>query len=195
MNLIILIIGGIKLLSGSIRHGVISIPFENSSNYFIKSLRLLNPFYSNFKDKREGQRLATLIESQGPVFIKFGQLLSTRTDILDIEVAKDLQILTDQCKNFDVKVAREIIKKELGGDIEEFYDDFNDNPIAAASLAQVHTAKIKNTDKDVVIKVLRPGIKKSVSRNVRLLKSAASVFNILYKDSDCLLYTSDAADE
>mgnify|MGYP001184324657 FL=1 len=186
MNLIILIIGGIKLLSGSIRHGVISIPFENSSNYFIKSLRLLNPFYSNFKDKREGQRLATLIESQGPVFIKFGQLLSTRTDILDIEVAKDLQILTDQCKNFDVKVAREIIKKELGGDIEEFYDDFNDNPIAAASLAQVHTAKIKNTDKDVVIKVLRPGIKKSVSRNVRLLKSAASVFNILYKDSDRL---------
>jgi ubiquinone biosynthesis protein len=96
MNFITFLIGGIKLFSGSIRYGVISIPFENSSNYFINSLRLLNPFYASFKNQREGQRLALLIESQGPVFIKFGQLLSTRTDILDIEVAKDLQILTDQ---------------------------------------------------------------------------------------------------
>ena len=186
MNFITLLIGGIKLLSGSIRHGVVSIPFENSSNYFINSLRLLNPFYASFKNRREGQRLALLIESQGPVFIKFGQLLSTRTDILDIEVAKDLQILTDKCKNFDVKVARKIIEKELGGKIDEFYDDFDNKPIAAASLAQVHTAKIKNTDKEVVIKILRPDIRKKVARNVRLLKGAASLFNILYKDSDRL---------
>ena len=186
MNFITLLIGGIKLLSGSIRHGVISIPFENSSNYFINSLRLLNPFYASFKNRREGQRLALLIESQGPVFTKFGQLLSTRTAILDIEVAKDLQILTDQCKNFDVKVARKIIEKELGGKIDEFYDDFDNRPIAAASLAQVHTAKIKNTDKEVVIKILRPDIRKKVARNVRLLKGASSLFNILYKDSDRL---------
>ena len=74
MNFITFLIGGIKLFSGSIRYGVISIPFENSSSYFINSLRLLNPFYASFKNQREGQRLALLIESQGPVFIKFGQL-------------------------------------------------------------------------------------------------------------------------
>jgi ubiquinone biosynthesis protein len=183
MNFLTLIIGSLKLVSGSIRHGVFSIPFENSSNVLIRSLSFVNPFYYFFKDLREGERLAALIESQGPVFIKFGQLLSTRTDILDAEVAKDLQVLTDQCKNFDNKIARKIIEKELGSKIEDVFDDFDEDPIAAASLAQVHTARIKNTDKDVVIKVLRPGIRKKVERNVRLLKGAAAVFNFFYKDS------------
>ena len=79
MNFLTLIIGSLKLVSGSIRHGVFSIPFENSSNVLIRSLSFVNPFYYFFKDLREGERLAALIESQGPVFIKFGQLLSTRT--------------------------------------------------------------------------------------------------------------------
>ena len=186
MNFITLIFGSIHLLFGAIKHGVLSIPFENSSNVLINFLKYLNPFYLSFVDKREGQRLVSLIESQGPVFIKFGQLLSTRTDILDANVAKDLQVLTDQCKSFDSKKAREIVENELGQNLEHFFDDFSSEPIAAASLAQVHTAKIKNTNKEVVIKILRPDIKKKVKSNVRLLKGAASLFELLYKDSDRL---------
>ena len=183
MNFITLIFGSFGLLFSSARYGLLSIPLENSSNPLLNALKYLNPFYFKFHNLREGQRLVALIESQGPVFIKFGQLLSTRTDILDVAVAKDLQILTDQCKNFDSQIAKKLIEKELGGNLNDLFDDFADEPIAAASLAQVHTAKIKNSNKEVVIKILRPGIKKSVKRNVRLLKGAASVFEVIYKDS------------
>ncbi len=183
MNLIVLIFGSIKLLLSAYRFGILSIPFESSSNAFLNFLRFFNPFYPLYRNLRGGQRLAAMFESQGPVFINFGQLLSTRTDILDIEVAKDLQVLTDKCKHFDSKLAKRIIEKELGGSIEELFDNFNEDPIAAASLAQVHTANLKDAKTEVVIKVLRPGIRKKVERNVRLLKGAASLFSIFYKDS------------
>ena len=125
MNFITLIFGSISLLFSSARYGLLSIPLENSSNPLLNALKYLNPFYFKFYNLREGQRLVALIESQGPVFIKFGQLLSTRTDILDVAVAKDLQILTDQCKNFDSQIAKKLIEKELGDNLNHLFDDLS----------------------------------------------------------------------
>ena len=132
--------------------------------------------------KPNGEKLASFLESLGPIFTKFGQLLSTRTDVLDFETAKQLESLTDNCKPFEVSKFKEIVESELGDSITNIFHSFDENPLAAASLAQVHSAKLKNGD-EVVIKVLRPGIEKRVKKNLRLLKSAAKIFSYLYKDS------------
>ena len=132
--------------------------------------------------KPNGKKLAIYLESLGPIFTKFGQLLSTRTDILDFKTAKELESLTDSCKPFKVSVFKQIVEKELGDRIENIFDSFDEKPLAAASLAQVHTAKLKN-GAEVVIKVLRPNIRRKVKKNLRLLKASAKVFSYLYKDS------------
>ena len=129
-----------------------------------------------------GKKLAKYLESLGPIFTKFGQLLSTRTDILDFQTAKELESLTDSCKPFDVSKFKKIVESELGNSIENIFDTFEETPLAAASLAQVHAAKLKNGN-EVVIKVLRPNIEKSVKKNLRLLKASARIFSYIYKDS------------
>ena len=129
-----------------------------------------------------GKKLANYLESLGPIFTKFGQLLSTRTDVLDYKTAKELESLTDNCKPFNVSIFKKIVESELGDSIENIFLSFDDKPLAAASLAQVHSAVLKN-GKEVVIKVLRPNIEKNVKKNLRLLKAAARIFSYLYKDS------------
>ena len=129
-----------------------------------------------------GKKLSSYLESLGPIFTKFGQLLSTRTDVLDYETAKELESLTDSCKPFNVSQLKKIIEKELNDKIENIFEYFDDEPLAAASLAQVHSARLK-TGQDVVIKVLRPNIERKVKKNLRLLKSAAKIFSYVYKES------------
>src|SRR6056300_1031559 len=157
MNFLIIILQSLKMLTLGIRFNI-----------------FMNP---------NGEKAAKYLESLGPIFIKFGQLLSTRTDILDISTAKELQSLTDSCKPFSVKELKKIVEKELGNSINELFDDFNEVPMAAASLAQVHSAKLKD-GKKIVVKVLRPNIEKEVKKNLRLLKSAAKVCTYLYSESD-----------
>ena len=132
--------------------------------------------------KPNGKKLAKYLESLGPIFTKFGQLLSTRTDILDFQTAKELESLTDSCKPFAVSKFKKIVESELGDSIENIFDTFEETPLAAASLAQVHSAKLKNGN-EVVVKVLRPNIEKNVKKNLRLLKAAARIFSYIYKDS------------
>ena len=132
--------------------------------------------------KPDGKKLAVYLESLGPIFTKFGQLLSTRTDILDFDTAKELESLTDSCKPFDVITFKKIVESELGDSIDNIFNSFDETPLAAASLAQVHSAKLKNGN-EVVIKVLRPNIEKSVKKNLRLLKAAARIFSYIYKES------------
>ena len=132
--------------------------------------------------KPDGKKLAAYLESLGPIFTKFGQLLSTRTDILDFDTAKELESLTDSCKPFDVITFKKIVESELGDSIDNIFDSFDETPLAAASLAQVHSAKLKNGN-EVVIKVLRPNIERNVKKNLRLLKAAARIFSYIYKES------------
>ena len=101
---------------------------------------------------------------------------------MDYKTAKELESLTDSCKPFNVSIFKKIVESELGDSIENIFRSFDDKPLAAASLAQVHSAVLKNGE-EVVIKVLRPNIEKNVKKNLRLLKAAARIFSYLYKDS------------
>ena len=112
-------------------------------------------------NKDEGERLSHSLESMGTTFIKLGQFLSTRPDIIGEELSKKLESLQDRLPPFSLIQAKEIIKKDLGEDTFNSIIDLS-VPIAAASIAQVHKAKINDngTIKDVAIKILRPDIKK-----------------------------------
>src|SRR5882757_1945281 len=117
--------------------------------------------------RRPGERLAAALQEMGPSFIKLGQALSTRADLLSEEVAADLARLQDHLPAFPGALARRTIELELGRPVEAIYASFDDVPIAAASIAQVHFAT--TTDgRDVAVKVLRPGIEQAFARDLDL---------------------------
>ena len=130
-------------------------------------------------DQPIGVRLRTALEQLGPVFIKFGQALSTRPDILPPEIAAELRKLQDKVPPFDGAEARAIVERNLGQPIGKIFDTFDDRPLASASIAQVHAARLKGVDgqpgMDVVVKVRRPGIAKQVERDVALLHTVAGL--------------------
>lgn len=126
-----------------------------------------------------GFRLRHALEELGPVFIKFGQTLSTRPDLIPADIAAELSLLQDAVTPFSGKVAREIVEGELQRPIQEVFAEFDDEPLASASVAQVHAARLWGSDDqpgmDVVVKVLRPDIHIRVARDVALLQSLASL--------------------
>lgn len=128
------------------------------------------------KSESEGRRLRLALEALGPVYIKFGQMLSTRRDLLTDDIATELSKLQDNVPPFDSDVAENLIKESLGlSDLSELFSDFAAKPLASASIAQVHTATLKRDNKKVVIKVLRPNIRETIEADVDLLTSIAGV--------------------
>ena len=186
MNIFLTVLDCIKILLQAFRHGIVNIPVENSNSAAIRVIGVLNPFFLVNRKIPHGLRIRNFLESLGPMFIKFGQLLSTRTDVVSIEITTHLKGLTDQCNPFSTQLARETIEKSLKIKIDDVFEEFQDTPLAAASLAQVHKAKLKSTSENVVIKVLRPNIHKQVQRNVRLMKAGGFLVNLFYRESDRL---------
>ncbi len=133
-------------------------------------------------DKDEGERLSISLESMGTTFIKLGQFLATRPDIIGDQLSKKLENLQDRLPPFSLNEAKEIIKNDLG---EESYNSIIDlsKPIAAASIAQVHKAKINDdgTIKDVAIKILRPNIKKIFNEEIDAMMLFAFLVESLIK--------------
>jgi ubiquinone biosynthesis protein len=117
------------------------------------------------KGKRPGQRLAEAMEALGPSFIKLGQSLATRPDLLGEEVATDLSALQDKLPPFPSEQARAIVEAQLEAPIRSLYASFEDKPVAAASIAQVHFA-VTTEGEDVAVKVLRPGIEMAFKRDL-----------------------------
>lgn len=120
-------------------------------------------------DDRPGRRLAAAFEAIGPAFIKLGQMLATRADLLGDEVAGDLAMLQDKLPPFPANEARALIETEFGCPIVSLFRAFDDVPIAAASIAQVHFATTSEGD-EVAVKVLRPGIAAAFARDLDLLR-------------------------
>lgn len=135
------------------------------------------------KDKAVAVRCRLAIESLGPVFIKFGQMLSTRRDLLPPDFANELALLQDQVVPFDGEKAQKLIIEAIGEDIfNEFFLEFNKEPLASASIAQVHTAKLKLADgsnnyniTNIVIKVLRPDIEKVIAADLKVMSLFAGI--------------------
>ena len=116
---------------------------------------------------RPGQRLAAALSDLGPSFVKFGQALSTRADLVGADLADDLGELRDRLPPFSANEARATIAAELGKPLEELFTDFSDTPRAAASIAQVHDA-VSSDGQEVAVKVLRPGIEAAFRRDIDL---------------------------
>jgi len=131
------------------------------------------------RDKAPGTRLRLALESLGPVWIKLGQMLSTRRDLLPADIANELAMLQDKVKAFPGEQAQQLIEQALGvRDIAEVFADFSVQPLASASIAQVHTATLKSgpdAGTAVVIKVIRPDIRAAIDADLRLMETLARV--------------------
>ena len=149
----------------------------------ISFLLFISPWRLYSSKKEPGERLRLALEELGPIFIKFGQLLSTRPDVVAREIAKSLKTLQDDLPHFSDKEAIGIIERELGSNISSNFKDFNPSPLAAASIAQVYSAELKSNQKKVVIKVVRPGIKKTIQRDISLMKRIAAFSEKRFEDA------------
>jgi ubiquinone biosynthesis protein len=118
-------------------------------------------------DLRRGERLVLVLQELGPSFIKFGQTWSTRADLVGDDMARDLGTLRDRLPPFESAKARATVEEELGAPLDQIFASFDDQPVAAASIAQVHFAVTPEGD-DVAVKVLRPGIEEAFRRDLEL---------------------------
>lgn len=135
----------------------------------LKLFFLLAPWHLFPKPKLDrGDRLRLALEELGPVFVKFGQILSTRRDLLPDDMAASLKDLQDRVPPFPGDAARNIIETSLGAPVSELFREFSVTPMASASVAQVHTATLLN-GQEVVVKVLRPGIEKVIRQDLSLM--------------------------
>jgi ubiquinone biosynthesis protein len=123
---------------------------------------------------RPGQRLARAFVALGPAFIKLGQMLSTRADLVGETIAADLSELQDRLQPFPTDEARRIVADELGQPVEALFSDFADHPVSAASIAQVHFA-LTPDGREVAVKVLRPGIEAAFARDLDLMFWVAGI--------------------
>ncbi|MGL4859827.1 MAG: ubiquinone biosynthesis regulatory protein kinase UbiB [Enterobacteriaceae bacterium] len=130
--------------------------------------RVLFWLRNRYPQKSLGERLRLAFQELGPVWVKFGQMLSTRRDLFPAEIAYQLALLQDQVAPFDGRLARQQIEAALGGPLEEWFDDFDIEALASASIAQVHTAFLKD-GREVVLKVIRPDIRPVIHADIRLM--------------------------
>ena len=121
-----------------------------------------------------GERLRLALEELGPIFVKFGQALSTRRDLLPVDIADELAKLQDRVPPFPGDIAAAMIEKTLGQPLAEIFGSFELLPLAAASIAQVHAATLKNGD-EVVVKVLRPGMREVIDLDLEVLDALAKL--------------------
>jgi ubiquinone biosynthesis protein len=142
--------------------------------------RLL-PRFARGPDPGRGERLRRALETLGPIFVKFGQVLSTRRDLLPLDVADELARLQDRVAPFDVDLARAEVERGIGRPLEEVFAEFSREPVASASIAQVHLARLKDGP-EAAVKVLRPGVERAVARDVALLETAAWLMERLWAE-------------
>lgn len=130
-----------------------------------------------------GARLRLALQELGPIFVKFGQILSTRRDLMPPDIATELALLQDRVKPFDGETARGIVEQALGRDIADAFEHFDTTPLASASIAQVHAARLHD-GREVVVKVLRPEIEKQIAGDIALLTSVATLVERTHPNAD-----------
>jgi len=163
----------LRIVRVLVRHGL---------DEFVLTLHLFRPYRFLlflfpgywFRDRNvpRGQRLREALEELGPVFVKFGQAVSTRPDLIPADIAVELTRLQDDVLPFPGDEAREIIERALDAPLSEHFASFDIQPLASASVAQVHGATLQDST-EVVVKVLRPGIEKVIEQDLQLLYQLA----------------------
>jgi ubiquinone biosynthesis protein len=125
-------------------------------------------WFERRKGGPRGERIRLALEELGPIWVKFGQALSTRRDLLPTEIADELAKLQDRVPPFPGAEARAIVERAYGKPVAEVFESFDETPLAAASIAQVHTARLRSGE-DVVIKVVRPGVRARIERDLEVM--------------------------
>lgn len=140
----------------------------------VRFLSYFNPWnwFNKNKQKTRGESIRVILEELGPIFIKFGQILSTRYDLLPEDIIAELEKLQDQVPPFPAVEVQQILQQVYGARFNEIFAEFSTIPLASASIAQVHAAVLHN-GKKVVVKIRRPQIEKTIQRDIGLLYMAA----------------------
>ena len=128
-----------------------------------------------------GERVRLALETLGPIFIKFGQILSTRRDLLPDDMADSLKQLQDNVQAFSGEHAKALIEQGLNKKVEQVFASFSIEPLATASIAQVHAAQLHN-GKEVIVKVIRPGIEKTINKDIQLMMLMATWLERFWAD-------------
>ncbi len=132
-------------------------------------LGLINPFnWFRSNELSQAERLRLCIEELGPIFIKFGQMMSTRRDLFGDEIVDELAKLLDRVPPFPLNQARDIVEQQLGMPIDQAFKHFDDNQLASASIAQVYAAQLHD-GQQVIVKIVRPGIEAQIRKDIEVL--------------------------
>ncbi|SDY00740.1 2-octaprenylphenol hydroxylase [Collimonas sp. OK242] len=170
----------LKIVRVAVRYGLDDIAMSGFDTPRISKLIDTLIFWRDISAPR-GERLRKALEELGPIFVKFGQVLSTRRDLLPGDMVDELSRLQDRVPPFSSDLAIAQIEKSLKAHPDDLFASFEREPVASASIAQVHFATLKN-GKEVAVKVLRPGMKKSIDEDVALMHIAAGLVEKLWAD-------------
>ena len=156
-----------------VRHGLDDLI---SKTHFLRPLRFFFYLFPRSSDYSEplGKRIRLALQELGPIFVKFGQAVSTRRDLLPPDIADELAMLQDRVPPFPAEQAIEIMEKAYGKSVHEVFARFDKEPFAAASIAQVHTAALQDGT-EVIVKVLRPGVRQLIERDLDVLYAIAAL--------------------
>ncbi|MDX1506703.1 MAG: ubiquinone biosynthesis regulatory protein kinase UbiB [Woeseiaceae bacterium] len=167
-----------------VRYGLDDIIKET---HLLRPLRFLFVFVPRRRgsDAPLGERIRLALEELGPIFVKFGQAISTRRDLLPRDIADELAKLQDAVPPFPASEAVKIIEDAYGQPVDEVFERFDREPLAAASIAQVHTARLA-TGAEVIVKVLRPGVEQQIDRDLEVLRWIAGLAKKYWQHGDRL---------
>lgn len=163
-----------KIINTLVKHGFGQLIHDLG----IEEITRFLPFHARRREKKDlkglskAVRFRMVLEELGPTFIKFGQLLSTRADIIPADYINELKRLQDQVPSFPLNQVKEVVEKELKYPLEILFEKFDEDPLAAASIAQVHRATLPGGE-EVVVKIQRPGIKKTIAIDLAILEEMA----------------------
>ena len=166
-----------------LKHGLDELVFTLHLFRSVRWLQRLFPWnWFRKVEESRGVRLRLALEDLGPIYVKFGQLLSTRRDVLPDDVAVELAKLQDKVPPFPGSAAREIIERSLGKKIEDVFLDFDEKALASASVAQVHAAALQD-GRAMIVKVIRPEIRRVISRDLGIINILAEALERYSRDA------------
>src|SRR6476661_6059867 len=170
----------LKILAISFRFGLDEFFLGHERLRFVRPIVKAAPFWRRL-DRARGERLRLALEALGPIFVKFGQMLSTRRDLLPPDIADELALLQDRVPPFASELVVATIERVFGRPLDQVFRSFDVTPVASASVAQVHFAELPDAT-PVAVKVLRPNIDNVIEHDLALMRTAAALVERLWRE-------------